>query len=188
MTNPEHREAQKEYKIREATPADAVAIALIQYDSWLKTYPNESAEKENERITAEDIRKYFKDIPTREIKWQEIFEKLTPEIKIFVAEDDGRIIAFCKVEKKDGDDDNRLDALYMESTYEGKGVASKLVAQAFVYLGNEKPMKLEVAAYNGHAQAVYEHYGFEKVGEMDFPRPINGKNMRLNVMRRPAQK
>lgn len=61
MKNSEHREEQKEYKIREATSEDAVVIAQIQYDAWMETYPNEEA-----KITKEDIKKYLGDIVRHE--------------------------------------------------------------------------------------------------------------------------
>lgn len=71
--------------------------------------------------------------------------------------------------------------------YEGKGVASKLFKQAFVYLGDEKPSILEVATYNERAKSIYEHYGFVEAERKMLNRKINGKEMPLIVMRRPAK-
>lgn len=180
MTNPEHREAQKEYKIREATPADAAAISRIQYDSWLATYPNEEA-----KITQEDVRVYLGDPGEKEKKWEKTLNNLKEDEKVYVALDGEKVIGFCRIEKREKE--NYLNALYIDLAYEGTGMASKFAKQVSEYLGEDKPSMLEVAAYNDRAKAIYEHYGFQESERKVFPRGINGKEMELIVMRRPAK-
>lgn len=180
MTNPERREAQKEYKIREAIPADAAAISRIQYDSWLATYPNESA-----GIAQEDVRVYLGDPVKKEKKWEKTLGNLKKDEKVFVAMDGEGVVGFCRIEKRESE--HYLNALYLDLAHQGRGVASKLMKQAFEYLGEDKPSMLEVAAYNDRAKAIYEHYGFQESGRKVFPGGINGKEMELIVMRRPAK-
>ncbi len=180
MTNPEHREVQKEYKIREATPADAAAISRIQYDSWLATYPNEEA-----KITQEDVRVYLGDPGEKEKKWEKTLGNLKKDERVFVAMDGEEIVGFCRIEKRESE--HYLNALYLDLAHQGKGVASKLMKQAFAYLGEDKPSMLEVAAYNDRAKAVYEHYGFIESERKMLNRAINGKELPIIVMRRPAK-
>lgn len=180
MANPELREEQKEYKIREATPADAAAISRIQYDSWLATYPNEEA-----KITQEDVRIYLGDPGEKEKKWEKTLGNLKKDERVFVAMDGKEIVGFCRIEKRENE--HYLNAPYLDLAHQGRGVASKLMKQAFAYLGEDKPSMLEVAAYNNRAKAIYKHYGFQELERKVFPRGINGKEMELIVMRRPAK-
>jgi ribosomal protein S18 acetylase RimI-like enzyme len=180
MKSPELREERKEYKIREAVPADAAAISRIQYDSWMATYPNKEA-----KITPEDVRIYLGDPIEKEKKWEKTLSGLKKDEKVFVATDGEKVIGFCRIEKKENE--NYLNALYLDLAYQGKGVASKLMKQAFAYFGEDKPSMLEVAAYNDRAKEIYEHYGFQESERKIFPRGINGKEMELIVMRRPAK-
>ena len=181
MTSPEtSREHPPMYKVREATVADAEAIARIQHDTWIKTYANEEAQ-----ITQEDVRIYLGDFQKRKEKWEKDLKDAPETWKTFVADENGKILGFCRIHKKE--DEGYVNALYLDLEQEGKGIASKLMKRVFEFFDQDKPVKLEVAAYNDHAISVYKHYGFVEVGEENFPRPINGKTMPLKIMRRPAQ-
>jgi len=182
MTNPEHREAQKEYKIREATPADAEEIARIQYDSWLATYPNQEA-----NITEEDVRLFLGELSKRIEGRKKRLEEPVQNTKTFVAEEAGRVIGFATVEKGKEDKENYLHALYLDLSMVGKGVSSQLFKKILAYVGEDKSAMLEVAAYNERAKAIYEHYGFRESGRKNLEKTINGKVMPLIVMRRPAK-
>lgn len=178
MTSPEFREERKEYKIREATPADAAAIARIQYDSWLATYPNEDV-----GISKEDLLAQLGELTQREEKWKKTFAEPDPQRKIFVATENQKIVGFCRIQK--GEHENNFIALYLDKAHEGRGVASKLIKKIFDDVGEDKPAKLEVATYNHHAKAIYEHYGFKESEQTTHD--VNGKSMPITVMRRPAK-
>jgi len=178
MTNPELREERKEYKIREAVFADAEAIAHIQYNAWLATYPNEKA-----GITEGDIRIYLGDQERGVERWKQNLKQASKEVKAFIAEDSGRVVGFCAVAKKERE--NRLNALYLDLAYQGKGAASQLLKQAMKFFDEDSPVTLEVAAYNERAKLFYERHGFQEVQRVTDPDRINEKEMEIIVMRHP---
>lgn len=180
MKNHELREERKEYKIREATPADAEEIARIRYNSWLVTYPNEVA-----GITRDDVQIHLGDLAKCKEDWGRNLKESSKDIKTFVAEDAGRVVGFCAVARQDKE--NHLNALYLDLAYEGKGVASKIFKEAMQFFGETNPVTLEVAAYNDRAKLFYERKGFREVQRTMDPDKINGKDMPILLMRRPGK-
>jgi len=75
----------------------------------------------------------------------------------------------------------RLEALYVLEEYQGTGLADRLMAAAFAWLGDQ-PMRLEVAVYNARAIRFYERHGFTPTGETDL---FRGR-VPCAVMRRPS--
>jgi ribosomal protein S18 acetylase RimI-like enzyme len=65
-----------------------------------------------------------------------------------------------------------IERLYVLSSQQGKGLGRKLMATALDYLGTRygsEPQWLGVWSENVKAQALYRSYGFDKVGEYEFP-------------------
>jgi ribosomal protein S18 acetylase RimI-like enzyme len=154
------QENMKEIFISRATSEDAKAIPQIQKDGWLSTYVNDEL-----GITKADVLSKDFDSEDRVNRWKEAISK--PDTATFVAKDGGIPVGFCFVKK--GDEFNQLGALYVLSTVQGKGIGTKLTEQALAYLGNEKPIHLEVVSYNDNAISFYESFGFERAEEIDNP-------------------
>ena len=153
----------REIIILRAEEEDAGAIPQIQKDGWLSTYVNEEL-----GITEADILSKNFDSEDRVNRWIEAINK--PGTATFMAKEDGVPIGFCFV--KEGEEYNQLGALYVLSTAQGKGVGTKLIQQALAYLGDEKPITLEVVSYNEKAISFYESFGFERAEEIK--NPISG--------------
>lgn len=173
------KERRIECKVRTASQKDAAAIARIQHEAWIATYPNE-----HEGISAQDVEIFLGERSKREEKWRNIIEQSSTSYKIFIAEEDGEIRGFCKVEKNEHE--HHISALYLDPAYRKNGIGGALIKQAIAYLGEEMSITLEVATQNENAKSFYKHYGFEEAGGRDLPRRINGKKMHLTFMRRPG--
>jgi ribosomal protein S18 acetylase RimI-like enzyme len=79
----------------------------------------------------------------------------------------------------DRGEQNKLGALYILPSYQQMGIGSKLIGKALGWLGEEKPVYLEVVEYNTGAIGFYRKSGFEVEGKADdyvFP---TGKSMPL---------
>lgn len=169
------------FEIESARQEDAEAIARIQHDSWLATYQNDAL-----GVTREVLEKRLGNFDARKEHWRKTIAELSGERHIDVVRKDGRVIGFCKVAKQDAE--NHIDALYLDPNAKKQGAGGAVFRAGLKWLGDERPMSLEVVAYNDDSIAFYEHFGFERVG------PGKGVDMRINniampdlIMRRPAK-
>jgi len=148
-------------KIRKSSPNDVYGIRELQKITWLKTYPNSK-----EGITVEDIREKFKIDETSEGK-KKIEEKKkrykNKKVRIWVAELKGRIVGFCMAIREEKH--NRVGAIYVLPTYQGRGLGRLLIKKAFSWLGNKKNILVNVARYNKRAIDFYKKYGFVETGK-----------------------
>ena len=65
-----------------------------------------------------------------------------------------------------------IERIYVLSSQQGKGVGRKLMTIALDYLDErygQEPQWLGVWSQNHRAQALYRSYGFDKIGEYEFP-------------------
>jgi ribosomal protein S18 acetylase RimI-like enzyme len=64
-----------------------------------------------------------------------------------------------------------LYRLYVSQDRHGRGVGRRLMETALAWLDRDGPAPLWLGVWSGNlkAQAFYARYGFEKVGEYDFP-------------------
>lgn len=93
-----------------------------------------------------------------------------------IAEQDGRIIGFCKIGAVTVPVDPvpphsiELRQLYVDHSHHGSGVAATLMAWALdrAHARDCEAMYLSVYAENYRAQRFYERHGFRKVGEYKF--------------------
>ncbi len=171
------------FTITEAEAGDAAGITGVQRDVWLDTYVNEE-----HGITTEDIAVRFKD-PEKVNRWKKTIVEKKTTCKILVAKDEGTVVGFCIVVK--GGTTNKLGAVYLLPTYQGKGLGKKLITQTLDWLGNEKDITVDVVAYNKKAIQVYEHLGFTMVGPtpaQDVATLASGKIMPEVRMVKRAQK
>lgn len=168
--NPENRERPREFTVRAATHQDAAAIARIQHESWLATYPSEELEISQEAILA-----YLGDITQREKRWEAIVEGDSDRSRVFLIEETGKVIGFCRVSRLENE--NHIDALYLDPQVKGTGAGGKVFQDAMAWLGDERNISLEVATHNASAIGFYERYGFSvegddaivKIGDKDMP-------------------
>jgi ribosomal protein S18 acetylase RimI-like enzyme len=68
-------------------------------------------------------------------------------------------------------DHGELYRLYVSGTQHGRGLGRRLMETALAWLEQNAPGPLWLGVWSGNlkAQAFYALYGFEKVGEYDFP-------------------
>lgn len=147
-------------KIRKSVPNDVYGIREVQRNTWLKTYPNKE-----EGITTEDIKNKFEIDETPEGKKKIEKRKKNYDNKsigIWVAETEGKIIGFCMAIKEK--ECNRVGAIYVLPTYQGKGLGKQLIKMAFAWLGDKKDIFINVARYNNQAISFYKKYGFVETG------------------------
>jgi len=165
-------EKEPEINIEAATVEDAAAIAHIQKEGWLATYPNEE-----HGITEEDI--LSKDFESEE-RIQRRIERLKAEgetTQTWIARQSGRVIGYSSAVR--GDEINKVVSVYLLPECQGKGLGSRLLRQALEWLGDEKDISLGVVPYNKTAIQFYEKFGFRLGGPVphDVPTFATGKDM-----------
>jgi len=179
----EKRESEPKFEIREAAVADAAVITKIQYDSWLTTYPSEEF-----GITKEDLIKKMGDLGLRAKRWAGILEEVEAnkdKMRVFVIIEGEKRVGFCKVNKQDNE--GHIDALYLDPEFKGKGAGSTVFQSSLSWLGDTKPVTLEVAAYNARDIDFYKRFGFHEDG-MDEPYAVGPDQfMPLLKMRRDGK-
>lgn len=141
--------------IRIATVNDAERMAQIQLAAWLVTYPNRQA-----GITQEDIRQNSWVSRGADRTWRRIISRMGKHDAVWVAEINRTVVGYCYVEIENGM--QVIHAVYVHPKYHGKGIGSKLIAEAFRWFEQHKPVHLYVATYNGGAIRLYERLGFHR--------------------------
>lgn len=99
-----------------------------------------------------------------------------PAYAFRVADDDGQLVAYCKVGPSylpapdDGRSKCELRQLYIREGWKGAGIGAVLMdwALEWAMASGCQDMYLSVFSENIRAQRLYHRYGFEKVGEFDF--------------------
>ncbi len=142
-----------------ATLEDILPIANVHRAVWLSTYPNEEL-----GITAADIleKDFFS---TKRTDW--LKKKLTEEsdgYHVWVVKNElEKVVGFCQAEKNLKN--HKINALYVLSEYQGRGLGKKLMHCALDWLGNEKEIVLDVVTYNQNAIRFYTSLGFHFTGD-----------------------
>lgn len=148
-------------QIRVSTSDDVYQIREVQKNTWIDTYPNE----EN-GISKKDVEEVFQiDItPTGQMKMEERKKRYqNPNLRTWVATDDDQIVGFCSAGKES--DKNRIHAIYLLPSYQGKGIGRLLLESAFAWLGKEKDIYVNVVQYNDKAIGFYKKMGFLETGK-----------------------
>jgi GNAT superfamily N-acetyltransferase len=137
--------------VREATGADAEAVALVHRASWLETYAG--------LIPATAIEERFRNHDARVARWIGI---LVNE-DAYVAERDGRIVGFATAGSGRGEDpprDRELEGIYLLEEAHGSGLGQRLLDAAI----GQTPAYLWVADGNPRAEAFYRRNRFARDG------------------------
>lgn len=148
--------------IRRATPADAEVMSALAAATFSETfghlYPPEDL--------ADFLTSYAVETERRDLA--------DPAIAYWLLEKDGVAVGHAKagpgslphpeVTPQCGE----LKRLYILKAHQGGGVGSRLLETALEWLGPRR-VWLSVWSENHGAQRLYARYGFEKVGEFEFP-------------------
>ncbi len=179
------RFAEKEsMSVRTATIDDAAAIARIQHESWVATYPNEEA-----GITKADLENHLGDVGSLAERWTNRLRLDAANADfigtVYVLEVSGRVVGFCKVAR--GTHSGHVDALYLDPECTQKGLGGELFQKGLDWLGTKDSIELEVTSYNDRAIRFYKRYGFRKQGETKPLELKGGKTIPLTLMVRDRQ-
>ena len=174
--NPGIKEAKSweiEHIIEDATPADAVQIARIEEHSRIAIFTHPET-----GVYVDDIKpRFHKDL-------QEIRKELRDSShKFMVARKAGIIVGFVAAQK--GEDENRIHQLHIIPSSQSQGGGQRLLERALDWLGDEKDIKLHVAAHNTRAQNLYAKFGFSRTSRLIQPFS-NNKFVQILEMTKPA--
>lgn len=149
--------------IEPAKPEDSEVICKIRDDAWLVAYPNEELglNQETIRINAQGLKGEF--VPRR-IAWLKDKTANTNENWMaWVAKVDNVVRGFVIAST---DEKNRkfLNSIYVDPTWQGKGLGKELMNQALDWLDRKNDIYLEVAAHNQKSIDFYKKLGFVETG------------------------
>lgn len=146
--------------IRRAVPTDAEGINRVLYTTWLSTYVSDT-----HGISIDDIEDQFKDKFSSEgiLKSQERLQSLPDTVHVFVATDEEKVVAVCRLILRD--EENFLQTLYVLPDYQGQGIGTRMWNVLLGIIDPRKETKLVVATYNQKAISFYERIGFSDTGK-----------------------
>lgn len=152
-------------QIRAAQPGDAEQVAKVHVASWRQAYTGVISDEYLARL----------DVDARVEHWRHVLED-EPETKVWVADDDGRVIGFASLGPSRDEDADRttmeIYTIYLEPSVWGQGVARDLMRTVLAAVPEGSPVTLWVLAANERARHFYRRNGFapdgvERVEEFD---------------------
>lgn len=156
--------------IRRATADDAGALAAISADTFLDTFVRGfGIPYSNADIAAFIASSHSPAAYTKKVS--------DPDQALWIATDASRqAVGYANAGPcglpVDGarDDQGELYRLYVRREAQGAGLAPRLMREALTWLAaDRRPVWLGVWSLNHRAQRFYARYGFEKMGEFDYP-------------------
>ena len=148
-------------RTREARPEDSDEIAEIHVRSWQAAYAG--------LLPAEALAALS--IPDRAARWRSWLESPAPGLRVWVAEDDGRIIGFSSTGPSRDSNATRHHAevftIYLAPDVVGRGWGRTLFAHAIDDLRRQgfRSAELWVLTANDRARRFYEAAGWRSDGE-----------------------
>jgi len=151
---------------RPATPADAPALAHLGAETFIASFGH--------LYTPQDLAAFLADVHNPQAVAGEIEGEECPHRLV---EDDGALIAFCKLRypTKFGDyteakNPIELGQLYALPDYTGHGIGAQLMDWALTHArdGGHDAVLLSVYAENFGAQRFYQRHGFAKIADITF--------------------
>lgn len=132
---------------------------MVFNTTWLTTYPNKKA-----GITVADIKHRQKGSLSvaRLQKRRAGIKNLPRNEKYLVARIRTRVVGVCIVSKQKTY--NKLNAIYVLPSYQGRGIGRMLWDEAKIFLNPKCRTAVHVATYNNDAQAFYQKLGFRPTG------------------------
>ncbi|WP_024287837.1 GNAT family N-acetyltransferase [Cellulomonas sp. KRMCY2] len=144
--------------IRPATVDDAEAIAQVHVASWRQAYTG---------VVAEDYLAGL-DVTSRAAWWREHLGGATRGLRVWVAQDEGRVVGFSSLGPSIDEDAERntlqIYTIYLEPTFWGHGVARELMRTVLSSVPDGAPVTLWVLAANERARHFYRRNGFTADG------------------------
>ena len=154
-------------KLRPATQADASELARLATAAFVAAFGH--------LYKPEDLAAFLAEYRTPE-KYLSYMRE--PPILIEVAELDGRLAAYCLINRGARNEQPNpcperpvfLSQLYTDPAMTGRGLGAALVewAIAEARAWNADALQLSVFSENFGAQRFYQRYGFSKVADIDF--------------------
>jgi len=152
--------------IRRAGPADAQALCETSRITFTQTFghlypPSDLATFLASSYSLEGARRDLAD----------------PAVAVWLAEAEGRAVGHALVgpchlpHPEVTPACGQLERIYLEEAWRGGGTGGRLMDLALAWLEKDgpRPIWIGVWSQNLRAQALYYRFGFEKVGEYDFP-------------------
>lgn len=159
-----------EIAIRRATADDAEALAALSAETFLDTFvrgfgiPYSDADIETFIASSHSPAAYARKLAD-------------PDQALWIAKDiSGQAVGYANAGPcglpVDGatEDQGEVYRLYVRREAQGAGLAPRLMREALAWLAaDRRPVWLGVWSLNHRAQRFYARYGFEKMGEFDYP-------------------
>lgn len=169
-------------QIRRATLDDAAAVTRIAEATFTETFGH--------LYPAEDLRGFIDEAYSIE-RAQVVLGH--PDYAIWLLEHDGEVIGHaaagpCGLPHDDVQQgDRELKRLYLLKAHQNSGWGSRLFETALQWLERDGPCTLWIGVWsqNFGAQRFYARYGFEKVGDYEFP--VGRVRDHEFILRRAAQ-
>lgn len=154
-------------EIRYGTVKDAKKLAPLAIKIFNDTFAGNPLNK------PEDLNEYISEAFSFEQTKRELVDKNSV---FFIAENEGEMIGYAKLQKHSGEDcvldknPIELQRLYVEREFHGGGIAAKIMEACFeeAKRQNFQTIWLGVWEYNYRAQKFYEKLGFQRVGNHIF--------------------
>ncbi len=170
--------------IRRATPDDCDILAALGERTFRETFVEEFAMP----YSADDLAQFVAQSYAPEIFAAKLAD---PSQALWLAFSGEQPVAYanagpCRLPHPDVQPhDGELYRLYVSQDQHGRGMGRLLMDAALTWLDRDSPGPLWLGVWSGNlkAQAFYARYGFEKVGEYDFP--VGGTRDHEFIMRRP---
>ncbi|MCR4329062.1 MAG: GNAT family N-acetyltransferase [Candidatus Roizmanbacteria bacterium] len=154
-------------KIRELILSDIPSLTSLAQKTYINTFAHTMTKDELQDALNSRSESYFRSIMNKDT--------------VLVALDRDTLVGFIQFGKVDYDsvkatDKNiKLDKIYVDGKYQGKGIGKKLMEAMLKHkrLATINHIYLDVFAENEKATRLYEQYGFRVVGKTPFK--IKGK-------------
>lgn len=152
--------------LRFAAPADAAALADLGTRSFVAKF--------GYMYTPEDLRNFLAESHSEAKAAKEIAD---PSMRVLLAEEEGRLLGFCKLvlacgwpEHARGQAVIELKQLYTDPDITGRGIGSALMDRAMEIAREQAADEMQLSVWSGNegAQKFYARYGFGKVADIYF--------------------
>lgn len=158
--------------VRAATESDVPALSALATRTFVETFVDELGVPYPQDDLAHHLEKSYGVAATRAL-----IEDPTLFLRVAEREPEGALVGYvlagsCGLPHAEADaTQGELRRLYVAHEAHGGGIGGALLREALVWLERTfgDPIWLGVWSGNHRAQAIYQRYGFHKVGEYDYP-------------------
>lgn len=152
--------------IRRAVPADAEAMAAIGRETFQETFAY--------LYPSEDLAAFLDDAYALDKTRRDLAD---PGKALWIVEQDGEVVGHalagpCELPHPEVTPAcGELKRIYVLKKLQGAGTGARLMHEVLAWLEKDGPRRLWIGVWSQNlgAQKLYGRYGFEKVGEYEFP-------------------